>query len=339
MEKYAVLSAVNRGSFWERLCHLYMKTGDYIDMENLENRHVVYAKVFLSDIRNQYAALLESQLWQDYLSQVTCSVIGQAPLDGSKINVLVCTSDSADSHALCRVRLSGDDVAGMDIYVQSVMLFEKFVTHAHLTGGASQPAGMRVWVYVADVAGSLSVVEKARDDVFMRYGIEIDERRVAVTCVGGTTHMDGVLVALDYISFCRQAKAVVPLHIDSGNSGGGSRIHACTYGIGIDFGYGLRVDLPAFVPSAASGADMSQLDVRQYTGQLLGDMGVRLKSYGLTMNHVRCFVAYLRDFSDYSDVDRLLSMAFPYVPHAIIGAKGADCRRPVMIECVAVKPV
>ena len=53
MEKYAVLSAVARGNFWERLCHLYMKTGDYVDMENLENRHIVYVKVFLSDIRNQ----------------------------------------------------------------------------------------------------------------------------------------------------------------------------------------------------------------------------------------------------------------------------------------------
>lgn len=52
MEKYAVLSAVARGNFWERLCHLYMKTGDYVDMENLENRHIVYVKVFLSDIRN-----------------------------------------------------------------------------------------------------------------------------------------------------------------------------------------------------------------------------------------------------------------------------------------------
>ena len=116
MEKYAVLSAVARGNFWERLCHLYMKTGDYVDMENLENRHIVYVKVFLSDIRNQYAALLESQLWHDYLSHVPCSVVGQAPLDGSKVSLLVCTSDASSASSFCSLRLCGTDLAGKDAY-------------------------------------------------------------------------------------------------------------------------------------------------------------------------------------------------------------------------------
>lgn len=100
----------------------------------------------------------------------------------------------------------------------------------------------------------------------------------------------------------------------------------------------MRVDIPPFVLPSATDADMSQLDVRQYTGQILGDMGVRLKRYGLTMNHVSCFVAYLRDFSDYTDVDRLLSMAFPYVPHVIVCADGAGGCLPVMIESVAERP-
>lgn len=335
MEKYAVLPAVARGTFWERLCHLYMKTGDYVDMENLENRRVAYVRVFLSDIRNQYAALLGSQLWQDYLSQVPCSVVGQAPLDGSKISLLVCTSDSASSPSFCRVRLSEADAAGKDCYGQAVALFDKFVCSSHLAGDSGKVAGMRVWIYVADVCGCLRAVEKARDDVFERYGIGYDEQRMAVTVVGGTTHVGGVMVALDYISFGGDANIVAPLR--SGDELAADRlpVRSGSLDMGVDMGHELRVDIPPFVLSFGADSDMSQPDARQYAGQLLGDMGVRLKRYGLTMNHASCFVAYLRDFSDYADVDRLLSMAFPHVPHIIVGADGADSRRPVMIECVA----
>lgn len=96
MKKYAVLPAVNKGAFWERLCHLYMKTGDYLDMEQLEGRTLKYAKVFLSDKERQYTRLLDSQLWTEYLSDAVCVISGQAPLDGSKITLMLITSDEED---------------------------------------------------------------------------------------------------------------------------------------------------------------------------------------------------------------------------------------------------
>lgn len=337
MEKYAVLSAVCRGSFWERLCHLYMKTGDYIDMENLENRHVIYVRVFLSDICNQYAALLESQLWQDYLSQVPCSVIGQAPLDGSKISLLVCTSDFVDNPSLCRVRLSEDDVEGKDVYGQAVVLFDKFVRHVRHAGNVAGNVGIRVWIYLADVADSIADVEQARDYVFERYGVNLDEWCVAVTCIEGVTHVEGAVIALDYIAFCRPA--VVPFCIAGIEKQCGKNFLTCAEGFGLTFDNNLRVDLPAYAFSVDGDSDLSQLDVRQFTGILLGDVGVKLKRYGVTMNDVRCFVVYLRDFSDYPDVDRLLSMAFPNTPHVIVRACGADTRQPVLMGCVAIKPI
>lgn len=337
MEKYTVLSATCRGSFWERLCHLYMKTGDYVDMENLENRHLVYVRVFLSDIRNQYATLLESQLWQDYLSQVPCSVIGQAPLNGSKVSLLVCTSDVVDNPLLSRVRLSEDDVDGKDTYEQALMLFRKFVGHVFYNDKLCRFSGMRVWLYMANISNNIEIVEKAFDDVCGQYGFHPDERRVAVTCIEGTTHVEGAVVALDYIIFSEPAKPVVPLHIKYRGEHAAIPYNSCSESIGIKYGNTLRVELSAFSFSAGGDYDLAQLDARQLTGLLLGDIGVRLKSYDVTMNDVCCFVVYLRDFSDYDDVDRLLSMAFPDIPHVIVGACGPNSRQPVFIGCVAYK--
>lgn len=337
MEKYAVLSAVNRGTFWERLCHLYMKTGDYVDMENLENRNIVYVKVFLSDIKNQYAALQESQLWLDYLSHVPCSVIGQAPLDGSKISLLVCTSDTRPLYSFCQMRLSGDDVADKDVYGQAVALFEKFIDKCQLSDITCKPAGIRMWVYVSDIEDCFHAVNKARIDVFERYGITADSHCMAVTAVEGTAYENKAQVALDYMSFGGDGVSVVPLNADSAVAEDITAYGSCSGDMGVSVGQDLRVDILPFVLSSCSDAKISQPDVRHYAGQILGEFGIRLKRYGLTMNHVSCFVTYLRDFSDYADVDRLLSMAFPYVPHAIVEAKGLCGHIPVMIECVAAR--
>lgn len=94
MNKTAVLQAVDKGAFWERLCHLYMKTGDYMDMEMLEGRSLRHATVFLSDVRRQYDQLKTSQLWTEYLSLADCRIVEQTPLAGSKIAVMLITSDS-----------------------------------------------------------------------------------------------------------------------------------------------------------------------------------------------------------------------------------------------------
>lgn len=339
MEKYAVLSATCRGSFWERLCHLYMKTGDYVDMENLENRHLVYVKVFLSDICNQYSALLESQLWQDYLSQVPCSVIGQPPLDGSKVSLFVCTSDATDTASLCSVRLNKNEADGTDVYGQAVVLFNKFVDNILDSGQLRRFAALRVWLYVANPADSKDAVNKAIDDVFKQYGLNKDNLRIAVTCVEGLSQVEGAAVALDYIIYDKSFEPAVALGIEENAK---NKDVACNFSNSImaiksnDF---VLVDLPAFVLPSTEDADPSQLDMSQYTGVMLGNIGVRLKKYGVAMNDVRCFIVYVRDFSDYDEIDRLLSAAFPRVPHAIIKSCGTEISQPVMIGCVAFKKV
>lgn len=75
-----------------------------------------------------------------------------------------------------------------------------------------------MWLYVADTDGCLDAVEKARDDVFGRHGIDAGKLRMAVTVVGGVTHADGAVVALDYLSFGGDAKAVVPPCSDEGSA-------------------------------------------------------------------------------------------------------------------------
>lgn len=338
MEKYTVLSAVSRGSFWERLCHLYMKTGDYLDMERLENRSVRYVKVFLSDARNQYAQLLESQLWTEYLSKTQCAVIEQPPLDGSKISLIVKTSDTDDGLLLSSVRLTEDEAADRDVCRQAEMLVDKYVKDVGRQG--LTPAGNYVcaWIYLADTDADYDRVVKACDGIFRRYGLVSSARCVAGACVEGRPWAKGASVAMDFLT-CAGTGDTGTCRIDSS-------AHPCPSSFrGVVSGFGLCVcsgGARRFIVSGTAGVGgrdevMYRDDVKKQTGRLLESIGEQLKNGGATMKDIRCFVIYLRDLSDYAEVDKFMGIVFPYTPRVIVRAKACRPERLVEMECVAVQ--
>ena len=106
MDKYIIFAPKGRGRFANRLGELYLTIGDYIDMEKTEGRHLQFCKVFLSDAQNQYEELTQSPLYAEIISTAANSIIEQPPLDGSKITIMVKTTDDADNFILHSIRLT-----------------------------------------------------------------------------------------------------------------------------------------------------------------------------------------------------------------------------------------
>ena len=94
MDKYIILSPEAKGSFNDRLNFLYLKLGNFLDTEKLENRTLQYCKVFLSDAQNQIKELEESLLYQEFLKGANLTIVEQTPLKGSKVSLLIKTTDS-----------------------------------------------------------------------------------------------------------------------------------------------------------------------------------------------------------------------------------------------------
>jgi len=77
MDKYIILSPEAKGSFNDRLNFLYLKLGNFLDTEKLENRTLQYCKVFLSDAQNQIKELEESLLYQEFLKGANLTIVEQ----------------------------------------------------------------------------------------------------------------------------------------------------------------------------------------------------------------------------------------------------------------------
>lgn len=338
MEKYSILSAARSGTFQERLCQLYMKVGDFIDIERLESRTMKYCKVFLSDVHNQYPQLLDSQLWQEFLSAVPCSIIEQQPLNGSKIAILIKTSDHEPDLQLLPLRLREMECKGNDAYQQTVMLFERYIAKVRQQGLNIADHCVRTWLYVNDIDRNYADVVRARNDVFVKNGLTAETHFITSTGIDGATWVKGATVAMDCLT-CPKATASTLKYLHASDH----LDDAIEYGV--TFERGVRIDCAEkqyFLISGTASIDkygeiVYPNNIRKQTGRLLENIGALLANGGATMNDIRCFTVYLRDLSDYAEVEKFMSQVFPYTPRIILQARACRPSELVEMECVAIK--
>ena len=338
MDKYTMMAPKSRGAFAERLAELYLSVGKYLDEEQAEGRKLQFCKIFLSDAQNQYQQLVESELYQELIMPAFVSVIEQSPLDGSKISLLLKTSTEEASYTFQSFRLSEEETHGQNSYLQTMMLFEKYLKWLDDHGLSLKEHCVRTWLYVADIDVNYQGMVKARNDIFRRYGLTVDTHFIASTGIGGFTETRSASVALDVLTFTDiQESDKLYLHaLDHLN-------HTHEYGVAFERGTRLTLgDKQIFYISGTASIDkhghvIYMGDIRRQTGRLLENIGALLKDGGATMNDIQYFVVYLRDFSDRDVVKQFLTAAYPTIPHVLVHAKVCRPEWLVEMECIAQK--
>ena len=318
MENYKIFYPKDRKSFAVRIEELEATVGEYINEEKQNGRRIVYSKVFLSDIRNQNTMFSESALYNDLLAKAPCSIVGQAPLCGSKIAVLVKTSDLDECFRLHSLRLSEEEAEGHRSYMQTMMLFEKYINYMEAHGLDMSTHLVRTWIYIADIDVNYAGVVKARNDIFERYGLTADNHYIASTGIGGDSQSRHAC-APEYLN---------PTH---------------EYGVAFERATRLTVDNVShyYVSGTASidnHGDVLYLgDVERQTYRLLENVEALLAEGDAKMSDIRYFIVYLRDISDYEVVDAVFSSRFPSVPYVIVHGKVCRPEWLVEAECIAEK--
>lgn len=349
MDKYITLSPEAKGTFNDRLNFLYLKLGNYLDTENLQNRTLQYCKVFLSDSKNQIKELQESLLYQEFLKDTNLTIVEQPPLDGSKISLLIKTTDDKTPILFHSLRLTEEEAKGKDSYEQTRMLFDKYLQLIADTDMTMERNLIRTWIYVTDIDVNYQGVVEARNDVFSQQGLTADTHYIASTGIGGSTPVLHASVAIDFLT--------IP-NINEENKKYLQALELLnpTHEYGVAFERGTQVTLSAhsthadgcqqfkqqyFISGTASidkqGDIVYEGDIVRQTGRLLGNIGALLKDGDATMNDIQYFIIYLRDISDYHTVDRLMQQFFPQKPRIIVEAKVCRPGWLIEMECIAEK--
>ena len=349
MDKYIILSPEAKGSFNDRLNFLYLKLGNFLDAEKLENRTLQYCKVFLSDSQNQIKELEESLLYQEFLKGTNLTIVEQTPLNGSKVSLLIKTTDDTTPILFHSLRLTEEEAMGKDSYEQTHFLFNKYLQTIEGTDMTMERNLVRTWIYVTDIDVNYQGVVEARNDVFDQEGLTADTHYIASTGIGGATPVRHAAVAIDFLTVPNikeeDKKYLQALeHLNP------------THEYGVAFERGTRLTLPThtlhpegsqqfkqqyFISGTASidkhGDVVYEGDIVRQTGRLLENIGALLKDGDATMNDIRYFIIYLRDITDYHTVEILMNQFYPQIPHIIVEAKVCRPGWLIEMECIAEK--
>ena len=347
MDKYTIISPESKGSFNDRLNFLYLKLGNYLDTEKIENRSLQYCKVFLSDSQNQIKELEESLLYQEFLAETNLTIVEQPPLNGSKISILVKTTSDDAPILFHSIRLTEEEATGKNSYEQTRMIFDKYmkILQKENAALASEETKMtmernlvRTWIYVTDIDVNYHGVVVARNDLFDQEGLTADTHYIASTGIGGATPVRHAAVGIDFLTVpnIKEEDKKYLKALDHLNP---------THEYGVAFERGTRLTLPDkemyFISGTASidkhGAVVYEGDVIRQTGRLLENIGALLKDGEATMNDIQYFIIYLRDISDYHTVEKMMQQFYPQIPHIIVEARVCRPGWLIEMECIAEK--
>ena len=307
----------------------------------------VFVRYFLSDVANQ-ADVLKRAVEGRWNCAV--SVIGQPPLDGSKVALWVylvsdvasiCEKDgmwSAEYLGYRHLWLSNGSHCGGDSKEQTEEILDSYAQKLSSYGCDIPNHCLRTWFFVQDVDTNYAGVVVGRKGRFQQMGLTEETHYLASTGIAGTNEHKDSLVSMD-------AYAVEGIPAEKVTYLKGSTHLNPTHEYGVTFERGTAVDFDdrrhILISGTASIDNRGQIvhpgDVRNQTFRMWENVEVLLDEAGCTYDDVAHMIVYLRDIADFSDVKAMYAERFPSHPKVFVWAPVCRPGWLIEMECIAIK--
>ena len=306
-----------------------------------QDKSVLLRRFFLSDPASQ-AGPLEAALRR--LTAAATSVIGQPPLDGTKIAAWVYAVEGGEvrdgvfrHQGYEHVWTGGmcSDEIGSE--AQMAGLFQAYDGVLADHGMAVADHCLRTWIFVSDVDNNYAGVVKGRRDYFNRIGLTPDTHFIASTGIAGFNADPQQLVRLDaYAVRGLQDGQIQYLHAYDHLSP--TALYGVTFERGTAVTYGDRKHV--FISGTASIDKEGQVvhvgDPERQTERMLENVDALLKEAGAGFEHIAYSLVYLRNAADYPRVRAVLERGCPSLDPIYVLAPVCRPTWLVEMECLAV---
>ena len=318
---------------------------EHLKATELNGATAVLKRYFLSDVANQADDVLLADT-----SDCAKSIIGQAPLDGSKIGLWVYLMTNVSSQQLPSGlyevshgdfrhlwNASAHNTAQNSEY-QTRLLFNEYVMQLAQEGCTLADNCIRTWLFVNDVDVNYAGVVAARNKVFFTQGLTEDTHYIASTGIGGRACDPQVLTQMDNYAIAGIKKEQVhylyaPTHLNR------------TSDYGVSFERGTFIDYAdrrhVIISGTASINNKGQIehpkDIVKQAHRMWDNVEALLSEAGCGYDDVGVMIVYLRDIADYDIVSRMYDERFPNHPRIIVHAPVCRAGWLIEMECMAVK--
>lgn len=344
-EYHVMIHAKADGRTFQQQLDAVLDSYEQLKTTELQGATAVLKRYFLSDVANQADDVLLADT-----SDCAKSIIGQAPLDGSKIGLWVYLMTNVSSQQLPSGlyevahgdfrhlwNASAHNTAQNSEY-QTRLLFNEYVMQLVQEGCTLADNCIRTWLFVNDVDVNYAGVVAARNKVFFTQGLTEDTHYIASTGIGGRACNPQVMTQMDNYAIAGIKKEQVhylyaPTHLNR------------TSDYGVSFERGTYIDYAdrrhVIISGTASINNKGQIehpkDIVKQTHRMWDNVEALLKEAGSSYEDVGVMIVYLRDVADYSIVSRMYDERFPNHPRIIVHAPVCRAGWLIEMECMAVK--
>lgn len=302
----------------------------------------VFKRYFLSDPSNQAPMLLHNK-------ECAVSVIGQSPLDGTRLSMWVYLVEGAKTTDLKNGFYSvrhgdfihywqgGAAIPDADSLTASRALLDDYSRIMGNYGCSLNQNCVRTWFFVRDVDINYAGLVRGRNEVFAANGLRSDTHFIASTGICGTNADRTVLVTMDTYTVKglmtgQMRHLYAPTHLNP------------TYEYGVAFERGTMIDYGdrrhVYISGTASidnrGKVMYPGDIRLQTRRMWDNVEALLNEAECGYENVMHMIVYLRDIADYTTVEEMFRDRFPDIPRVIVLAPVCRPEWLVEMECMAV---
>ena len=313
-EYHVMIHAKADGRTFQQQLDAVLDSYEQLKATELQGATAVLKRYFLSDVANQADDVLLADT-----SDCAKSIIGQAPLDGSKIGLWVYLMTNVSSRQLPSGlyevahgdfrhlwNASAHNTAQNSEY-QTRLLFNEYVMQLVQEGCTLADNCIRTWLFVNDVDVNYAGVVAARNKVFFTQGLTEDTHYIASTGIGGRACDPQVMTQMDNYAIAGIKKEQVhylyaPTHLNR-----------------------------------TSGQIEHPKDIVKQTHRMWDNVEALLKEAGSSYEDVGVMIVYLRDVADYGIVNRMYDERFPHHPRIIVHAPVCRAGWLIEMECMAVK--
>ena len=344
-EYHVMIHAKADGRTFQQQLDAVLDSYEQLKATELQGATAVLKRYFLSDVANQADDVLLADT-----SDCAKSIIGQAPLDGSKIGLWVYLMTNVSSRQLPSGLYEGahgdfrhlwnasaHNTAQNSEY-QTRLLFNEYVMQLVQEGCTLADNCIRTWLFVNDVDVNYAGVVAARNKVFFTQGLTEDTHYIASTGIGGRACDPQVMTQMDNYAIAGIKKEQVhylyaPTHLNR------------TSDYGVSFERGTYVDYAdrrhVIISGTASINNKGQIehpkDIVKQTHRMWDNVEALLQEAGSSYEDVGVMIVYLRDVADYAIVNRMFDERFPHHPRIIVHAPVCRAGWLIEMECMAVK--
>lgn len=308
---------------------------------------VVMRRYVLSDIANQMP-LLHARLGEEEQGLGAISVIGQPPLDGSKVALWIYLAEGleVENHEnLTLTRHNGYEhrwttnyhSLSNGSYAQTAEILERYedeLTQQQMTLGENC---LRTWFYIRDVDTHYHGMVVARRENFEAQQLTPQTHYIASTGIGGAPIEQQSLVQMDAYA-AQGLRPEQQCYLHAATHLNPTHEYGVTFERGTAITYGDRRHL--LISGTASinnrGEVMHTGDIIAQTERMLENISTLLAEGGASMTDIAQSIVYLRDVADYPIVQQLLKKRLPNLPCVITLAPVCRPAWLIEMECIAI---